>query len=104
MTRVNGPGQLLFAKNRRRFGTRRTSGRGGRFGQFVHPVRQASKVRLLHQVRKLSGLAEGGINQGAADAAHSDDEEPVGAAAGSARKSSASRAAKALRNTTTCHR
>jgi ferritin-like metal-binding protein YciE len=40
--------------------------------------------------KKLSGLAEGGINQGAADAAHADDEEePVGAAAGSARKSSA---------------
>jgi ferritin-like metal-binding protein YciE len=39
---------------------------------------------------KLSALAEGGINQGAADAAHADDEEePVGAAAGSARKSSA---------------
>jgi ferritin-like metal-binding protein YciE len=38
--------------------------------------------------KKLSGLAEGGINQGAADAAHPDDEgEPVGAAAGSARKS-----------------
>jgi ferritin-like metal-binding protein YciE len=40
--------------------------------------------------KKLSGLAEGGINQGAADAAHPDgDEEPVGAAAGSGRKSSA---------------
>jgi ferritin-like metal-binding protein YciE len=39
---------------------------------------------------KLSALAEGGINQGAADAAHADDEEePVGATAGSARKSSA---------------
>ena len=40
--------------------------------------------------KKLSGLAEGGINQGAADAAHADDEEePVGAAASSAPKSSA---------------
>jgi len=41
--------------------------------------------------KKLSGLAEGGINQGAADAAHPDDDEaePVGAAASSARKSSA---------------
>jgi ferritin-like metal-binding protein YciE len=41
--------------------------------------------------KKLSGLAEGGINQVAADAAHADDEEePVGAAAaGSARKSPA---------------
>jgi len=37
--------------------------------------------------KKLSGLAEGGINQGAADAAHAeDDEEPVGAAPGGARK------------------
>ena len=40
--------------------------------------------------KKLSGLAEGGINQSAADAAHPDeDEEPVGAAASGARKSSA---------------
>jgi len=40
--------------------------------------------------KKLSGLAEGGINQGAANAAHADDEEePVGAAASSAPKSSA---------------
>jgi ferritin-like metal-binding protein YciE len=39
--------------------------------------------------KKLSGLAEGGINQSAADAAQPDeDEEPVGAA-GDARKSSA---------------
>ena len=36
--------------------------------------------------KKLSGLAEGGINQGAADAAHADEDEPVGAAASSARK------------------
>ena len=40
--------------------------------------------------KKLSGLAEGGINQGAADAAHAENnEEPVGAGAGSARKSPA---------------
>jgi ferritin-like metal-binding protein YciE len=40
--------------------------------------------------KKLSGLAEGGINQGAADAAHADDEEePVGAAVSSGPKSSA---------------
>jgi ferritin-like metal-binding protein YciE len=40
--------------------------------------------------KKLSGLAEGGINQGAADAAHpDDDEESAGAAASSAKKSSA---------------
>jgi ferritin-like metal-binding protein YciE len=39
--------------------------------------------------KKLSGLAEGGINQVAADAAHpEDDEEPVLAATSSARKSS----------------
>ena len=40
--------------------------------------------------KKLSGLAEGGINQGAVGAVDADDEEePVGAAARSARKSSA---------------
>jgi len=40
--------------------------------------------------KKLSGLAEAGINQSAADAAHSDhDEEPVVAATSSARKNSA---------------
>ena len=40
--------------------------------------------------KKLSGLAEGGINQGAADASHDEaDEEPVGAGAGSAKKSPA---------------
>jgi hypothetical protein len=58
----------------------------------------AQAARLLQQTldeekaadKKLSGLAEGGINQGAADAAHADDhEEPVGAAGGNARKSSA---------------
>ena len=39
---------------------------------------------------KLSGLAEGGINQEAADAAHEeDDEEPVGVGANGARKSTA---------------
>jgi ferritin-like metal-binding protein YciE len=54
-------------------------------------------ARLLQQTldeekaadKKLSGLAEGGINRGAADAAHADDEEePVGVAAGSASKMS----------------
>jgi ferritin-like metal-binding protein YciE len=40
--------------------------------------------------KKLSGQAEGGINQGAADSAHAEgDEEPVRAAASGARKSSA---------------
>jgi ferritin-like metal-binding protein YciE len=40
---------------------------------------------------KLSGLAEGGINQDAAEAAHADDgdEEPVGVNASAARKSAA---------------
>ena len=57
-------------------------------------------ARLLQQTlneekaadKKLSGLAEGGINQGAADAAHSEeeeDEELVGAGSGRARKSPA---------------
>ena len=31
--------------------------------------------------KKLSALADGGINKGAADAAHDDDREPVGAGA-----------------------
>jgi ferritin-like metal-binding protein YciE len=39
--------------------------------------------------KKLSGLAEGGINQGAADSAHTEGEEPVGASASGARKSPA---------------
>ena len=51
-------------------------------------------AKLLHQTleeekaadKKLSGLAEDGINQGAADATHADEREPVGA---TARKSSA---------------
>jgi ferritin-like metal-binding protein YciE len=38
---------------------------------------------------KLSGLAEGGINQGAASATHVEEPEPVGATAGGARKSAA---------------
>jgi ferritin-like metal-binding protein YciE len=55
-------------------------------------------ARLLQQTldeekaadKKLSTLAEGGINQSAADVAHPDDEEePVGVAAGSTRKSAA---------------
>jgi hypothetical protein len=38
--------------------------------------------------KKLSGLAEGGINQSAADAAHSEEhEEPEATTAGGARKS-----------------
>jgi ferritin-like metal-binding protein YciE len=40
--------------------------------------------------KKLTGLAEGGINEGAADAAHGeDDEEPAAAAPSGARKASA---------------
>jgi ferritin-like metal-binding protein YciE len=53
-------------------------------------------ARLLQQTldeekaadKKLSGLAEGGVNQRAADAAHAEEnEEPEPAAAGGARKS-----------------
>jgi ferritin-like metal-binding protein YciE len=41
--------------------------------------------------KKLSGLAESGINQSAADAAHPDEQpEPVGAGAGSGRKGASS--------------
>ena len=39
--------------------------------------------------KKLSGLAEGGINQSAAETAHADDQEPVGVGASGTRKSSA---------------
>ena len=39
--------------------------------------------------KMLSGLAEGGINQSAAETAHADDEEPVSVAASGTRKSSA---------------
>jgi ferritin-like metal-binding protein YciE len=44
--------------------------------------------------KKLSGLAEGGINQSAADAAHpeEEDEKPITAAAGAGRKRSMARA------------
>ena len=42
--------------------------------------------------KKLSGLAEGGINQGAADAAQSDDEDAEPAAVGAAKKSPTSKA------------
>src|SRR6187431_2748248 len=42
--------------------------------------------------KKLSALAEGGINQGAADAAHPEEEqEPVGAGGGSSRKGASAR-------------
>ena len=42
--------------------------------------------------KKLSGLAESGINQSAADAAHPEEEqEPVGAGAGSSRKGASAR-------------
>jgi ferritin-like metal-binding protein YciE len=58
-------------------------------------------ARLLQQTldeekaadKKLSSLAEGGINQSAADAAHPEEEEqePVGAGAGSSRKGASAR-------------
>ena len=62
---------------------------------WAQAMGHSEAARLLQQTleeeqaadKKLSGLAEGGINQGAADAAHADDdEEPVGAATGSNRK------------------
>lgn len=64
---------------------------------WAQAMGHAGAARLLQQTldeekaadKKLSGLAEGGINQVAADAAHADEEEPVGATAGSARKGSA---------------
>jgi len=65
---------------------------------WAQAMGHAEAARLLQQTleeekaadKKLSGLAEGGINQGAAAAAHAgDDQEPVGAAAGSARKGAA---------------
>ena len=65
---------------------------------WAQAMGHAEAAKLLQQTldeekaadKKLSGLAEGGINQGAAEAAHADNqEEPVGATAGSARKGSA---------------
>jgi ferritin-like metal-binding protein YciE len=65
---------------------------------WAQAMGHSDAVKLLQQTleeekaadKKLSGLAEGGINQGAADVAHADeDEEPVGAGAGGGRKSSA---------------
>ena len=57
----------------------------------------AAAARLLQQTldeekaadKKLSGLAQGGINQGAADIAHPDDNDELVGAAGGARRSSA---------------
>jgi ferritin-like metal-binding protein YciE len=60
---------------------------------------ESEAAKLLQQTldeektadKKLSGLAESGINQGAADAAHADeDQEPVGAAASSGRQTASS--------------
>jgi ferritin-like metal-binding protein YciE len=65
---------------------------------WAQAMGQTDAARLLQQTldeekaadKKLSGLAEGGINQGAVDAARSEDErEPVGAATGGARRSAA---------------
>ena len=41
--------------------------------------------------KKLSGLAEGGINQSAADAAHSEEDQEPGAAAASGARKTASK-------------
>jgi ferritin-like metal-binding protein YciE len=65
---------------------------------WAQAMRHTEAATLLQQTldeekaadKKLSGLAEGGINQGAADAAHGDDdEEPASAVAANARKRSA---------------
>ena len=62
---------------------------------WAQAMGHAEAAKLLQQTleeekaadKKLSGLAEGGINRGAAATAHADDDqEPVGAVAGSARK------------------
>jgi ferritin-like metal-binding protein YciE len=44
--------------------------------------------------KKLSSLAEGGINEGAAEGAHAEDEEPVGATAGARKSAPKSKARK----------
>jgi ferritin-like metal-binding protein YciE len=63
---------------------------------WAQTMGHAEAAKLLQQTldeekaadQKLSGLAEGGINQRAADAVHSEgDEEPVGAVAGIAKNS-----------------
>src|SRR4029453_7187137 len=59
---------------------------------WAQAMGQPEAAKLLQQTldeekaadKKLSGLAEGGINQGAADAAQSDDEEAEPAAGGAA--------------------
>jgi hypothetical protein len=65
---------------------------------WAQAMGHAEAAKLLQQTldeekaadKKLSGLAEGGINQSAADAAHPDQgtEEPVGATVGGGRKGS----------------
>ena len=66
---------------------------------WAQTMGHAETAKLLQQTldeekaadKKLSGLAEGGINQSAADAAHSDgDDKPVGAVAGTAKNSTKS--------------
>jgi ferritin-like metal-binding protein YciE len=69
---------------------------------WAQAMGHADAARLLQQTldeekaadKKLSGLAEGGINQGAADAAHreeddEEEEEPVGVGAGRSTRGSA---------------
>ena len=71
-----------------------------RYGSLIAWAKQLGRndaARLLEQTlgeekaadKKLSGLAEGGINQGAADIAHPDDNDELVGAAGGARRSSA---------------
>ena len=64
---------------------------------WAQAMGHTAAARLLQQTldeekaadKKLSGLAEGGINQGAADIAHPDDNDELVGAAGSPRRSSA---------------
>jgi ferritin-like metal-binding protein YciE len=72
----------------------------GAYGTLVawaQAMGHTDAVELLQQTldeekaadKKLSGLAEGGINQAAADAAHPEDVEPAGAGATGTRRSAA---------------
>jgi ferritin-like metal-binding protein YciE len=70
---------------------------------WAQAMGHAEAAKLLQQTldeekaadKKLSGLAEGGINRSAADAAHPDKEqEAVGAGAGIGRRSAPAKAAR----------
>jgi hypothetical protein len=91
--RVHGRREL-----RERLGKHYAMAAYGTLVAWAKAIGHTEAAKLLQQTldeekaadKKLSGLAEGGINQSAADVAHADDgQEPVGAAASSAPKSSA---------------